>query len=313
MQILNIMDRNGIKDHGYIFDIKRYAIHDGPGIRTTVFFKGCPLRCQWCHNPEGIKTTLDIQYRQDKCSGCGECISYCPEKAISVYQGNRYVNSDKCKICGTCVENCAFEALEKVGNKITVTELIKEIEKDIIFFDESGGGVTFSGGEPMFQPFFLNELLTRCIEMDIHTVVDTSGYCSYNNFELINDKVHLFLYDLKLIDEKTHMRYAGVPNTLIQENLKKLINKRNNVVIRIPVIPGINNNKRNINKLAELLGDVDKIPDIHLLPYHTGGKEKFQRMEENSFIIEDFPENGYSVENIKKLLEKDGFYVKIGG
>jgi pyruvate formate lyase activating enzyme len=264
---------------GVIFDLKRFAIHDGPGIRTTVFFKGCPLRCWWCHNPESHKVL--------------------PEK----FEG--------CNIRSNI--NHSLSAQDEVGREVTITELMEEIEKDSVFYEESGGGVTFSGGEPTMQPNFLLSLLTKCKENGLHTVVDTSGYSPTKTFEKIIDHTDLFLYDIKLMNDELHEEYTGVSNRLIQTNLKWLDENHKNICIRIPVVPGITDTQTNISYTINFLLKLENISEINLLPYHKAGEGKYSRFKkENKLHSIKNSENGYMekiVEQFKILSHK----IKIGG
>jgi len=228
---------------GIIFDLKKYAIHDGPGIRTTVFMKGCPLDCWWCHNPESRKLQPEL------------------------------LNTNNHKY----LKPLAADDPNITGKEVSVTDILAELEKDIIFFDESGGGVTFSGGEPLMQPEFLASMLKGCREREIHTIVDTSGYAQWESFEKILDKTDLFLFDLKMIDDKQHKKYTGVSNTLILENLTKLLGLNADVQIRIPLIPGFTESKENLLQTAEYLSGFNRKLKIGLLPYNPIGEEKYKR------------------------------------
>jgi len=299
---------------GMIFDIKRYAIHDGPGIRTTIFFKGCPLHCPWCHNPEGIKMEKEIIFWEDRCIKCGDCEIVCPEKAITLSnKGFPEINIEKCTLCGECLKVCHPQAIEVVGKEMSVEEVMTEIEKDLIFYDQSGGGVTFSGGEPLMQPEFLKELLKRCKERYIHTAVDTTGYVNRKKLIEVAEYVDLFLYDLKLMDSKMHKYYTGVSNEPILENLKELSRMEKNINIRIPVIPGVNDSSKNINKTGEFLASLPFPPMVSLLPYHNSWLNKFKKlnMKWKPYIAKK-PDNE-KMEEIKHKLEKFGINVKIGG
>ncbi|MFC1563774.1 glycyl-radical enzyme activating protein [candidate division KSB1 bacterium] len=292
-------------EKGLIFDIKRYALHDGPGIRTTVFFKGCLMHCRWCHNPEGITEVGEIIWRVERCRKCDDCIKACPKKAIEQKGTVRYVNKKECDLCGDCVEACNAEALELAGKEMTVDEVMAEIEKDIVFYDESGGGVTFSGGEPMNQVDFLDSILERCRKLELNTTVDTSGYCSFQSFRKIQDKVDLFLFDLKCLDDHVHKLYTGVSNRMILENLKKLYLYGKKIVIRLSLIPGVNDDMANIEKTAKYLSGLKKIKEINLLPYHKMGIDKFSRLHDPEFSIENFDETAENIDNImKKFKEK---------
>jgi pyruvate formate lyase activating enzyme len=275
--------RKGGARIGIVFDIKRYAIHDGPGIRTTVFLKGCPLNCLWCHNPEGISSEPEFMWRKERCIDCRECQKSCPREAIS-FSDRLLLDSQKCDLCGACWTACPSHALELIGKKMTVPHVMKEIEKDIIFYDESGGGVTFSGGEPLLQPDFLYNLLKACNKRGIHTAVDTSGYTSPDILLKISRYTDLFLYDVKVIDDEIHKKYTGVSNTLILENLKMLSNNKR-VIVRFPVIPGVNDDKRSTQEIGTFLSSLP-IEEVAILPYHKAGIEKGKRLTtpRNSFI-----------------------------
>jgi pyruvate formate lyase activating enzyme len=248
--------------HGVIFDIKRFALHDGPGIRTTVFFKGCPMKCPWCHNPESQKK--------------------CPERVGK--------NGKK----------------EIIGEKRSVDEVMNEIEKEVVFYDESKGGVTFSGGEPLIQPQFLSALLKECRKRDIHTTVDTTGCVSPKTFKSIMDKVDLFLYDLKIMDDKKHIQYTGVSNLLVIENLKILFKKGKNVIIRFPVIPGVTDTEENIKAVGIFVSSLKNIGEIDLLPYHHTAEGKYQRLKKETMMktMTVMPPGDERMEEIKQLFKK---------
>ena len=298
---------------GIVFDIKRYAIHDGPGIRTTVFFKGCPMHCRWCHNPEGIRKEAEIVFRENLCKQCNDCLTACPEGAIISKNHTKIVEMDKCTLCGSCTQVCYAGALEIIGKRMTVGEVMNEITKDAVFFEESGGGATFSGGEPLLQFPFLLALLEACKKRNLHTTVDTSGYCSYDELEAIRGVVDLFLYDLKTMDDSLHVHYTGVSNTLILENLQKLSFCKKPIIVRVPLIPGINDSATQLETMAKFLLPYPSIKEIHLLPYHPWGRAKFDRLFQPDFIIEDFSKSEKSAERAKIVLEKSGFAVNIGG
>ncbi len=299
---------------GIIFDIKRYAIHDGPGIRTTVFFKGCPLHCPWCHNPEGQEEKPEIMWQASRCAlECTACVSVCPQMAVEKKARIVLIDRQKCDLCGQCVEACLYEALEIVGREVTVEEVMAEVEKDRIFYEESGGGVTFSGGEPLFQPDFLEALLEACRQRNIQTAIDTCGYVSPEVMERIAQKVDLFLYDLKIIDDRKHREYTGVSNKLIFENLKMLLKKKKPVIIRIPLISGINDDQPNIKATVNFLYSLNSLKEVNLLPYHKGGDEKFRKLGKQNPRPEFRPSSETKIKKIKKMFESHGFSVKIGG
>lgn len=262
---------------GMIFDIKRYAINDGPGIRTAVFFKGCPLECWWCHNPEGQRSQPQLMFRENRCQLSRACVEACPQEAISWKEGPA-LEWDKCDQCGKCAEVCFAGALEMVGRSMTAAEVTAEIERDVIFYDQSGGGVTFTGGEPMLQHEFLEEILTLCKVQHIHTAVDTSGYTSWENIHSIIPLVDLFLYDIKLIDESRHKMYTSVSNKPILANLRKLAEAGAHIVVRIPLIPGINDDYENVELCAETLAQLTPLGGVELMPYHDIATAKYKAL-----------------------------------
>lgn len=260
-----------------VTDILRFSIRDGPGIRTTVFFKGCPLACEWCHNPEGQKAAPELVFRPSRCVRCGACQEVCPTGAAS--------DRGVCTVCGVCVESCPSGAREILGRAMTVREVVDEIRKDLVFFDESGGGATFSGGEPMLDPEYLEDLLKACRRLGIQTAVDTCGYAPQEAFRKIADETDLFLYDLKVMDPEKHRTLTGVSNELIIENLRVLATRKARIIVRFPVVPGINDDSENVSAMGRLLADLG-IGVVELLPYHGLAKEKY-RLLRRPYRLED--------------------------
>lgn len=302
------------QNKGIIFDIKRYAIHDGPGIRTTVFFKGCPLRCQWCHNPEGEFPDPEIIWHKNRClSQCHDCVLVCPQKALQKKGRTIHIDRTRCNLCGDCPDVCPSEALEIIGREMTVQGVMEVIEKDRIFYEESSGGVTFSGGEPLMQPEFLGALLDECRQRNIHSAVDTCGFVPSTLLKKMAGKIDFFLYDLKLIDEKKHQTHTGASNRLILENLKILSNRRKKVIIRIPLVSGVNDDTDNIQQTIEFLLPHSRLREINLLPYHRGGEEKYKRLGTRNPRQTFQPSSKKRREKIKRIFEDQGFTVKTGG
>ena len=298
---------------GTIFDIKKFSLHDGPGIRTTIFFKGCPLRCLWCHNPEGISRQSEIHFWEKRCISCYECVEACAYKALSFSDGKRIHLTRLCQGCGNCADVCPTEATELVGTKVTISDLMREIEKDVIYFDESGGGVTISGGEPLLQIDFLEALLTACFDLGIKTAVDTSGHIPFESLRRIQPFTDIFLYDVKLMDSDKHLKFTGVPNKLILENLKNLTKTGAKVIPRMPIIPGINDSDENLQATGRFLESLGSIQEIDILPYHNTAINKYLRMVNSYPLPEVKTPSDERMLEIARHLEIYGLEVKIGG
>ena len=263
---------------GTIFNIMRFSTHDGPGIRTTVFLKGCPLSCWWCHNPENWQHVPNEVYLPDRCTGCGVCIENCPQHALSRSLQGIVVDSALCRHCGRCVDVCPMEARESTGWTVSVPELMKSIERDIPFYDQSRGGVTFSGGEPLCQPDFLLAVLAECGRREIHTAVDTSGYADAGVLLAVARRADQFLYDLKVLDPLKHRAHTGVDNARILSNLRQLSGTGVEIVIRIPLIPGVNDDAESIAAAGELIAGLPSRHAVDVLPYHRAASAKYAKL-----------------------------------
>ena len=272
---------------GTIFEIKRFAVHDGDGIRTTVFLKGCPLRCRWCHNPEGLISKPQLAYYQHKCIGCQECTAVCPTGAHSFEKGVHTFNREKCIGCGQCTKACFSDALTLYGKETTVEELLPVLLEDREFFENSGGGVTLSGGECLVQADFCRELLRSLKKEGIHTAVDTCGFVSREALDKVIPYTDVFLYDLKAFDEDVHIRCTGFSNSIILENLKYLDSLGKAAEIRIPFVPGWNDDQA--EKLAAFLSTLTNITGVRVLPYHNYVGSKYQALDLPNTLPEELP------------------------
>lgn len=298
-----------------IINIQKFSIHDGEGIRTTVFFKGCPLSCRWCHNPESQNFSNEIMFYSDRCTGCGSCIAHCPQKAISLQNGLAYTNPELCNKCGVCTEYCNNEARALIGENKKVDDLVNKLAKDYMFYEESGGGVTLSGGEVMCQNMdYIEEVAKKLCKKGISVDIDTCGYAPFENFERIIPYVDTFLYDMKAMNTETHKKFIGVENALILENLEKLAKKKAKINIRIPVIEGVNACDEEQDAMISFVKEKVGYVKVNLLPYHDTGKDKYERLGreyQDSYIGKPTNER---MEELKEKWNNAGFSnVKIGG
>jgi pyruvate formate lyase activating enzyme len=280
--------------NGIVFDIQKFSIHDGPGIRTTVFLKGCPLRCLWCHNPESQECEPEISLIPAKCIGCGYCFKACPQGAHALgTDGSRVFRREGCRRCGACAEKCYAKALEKIGREMSVEEVIADVEKDRPFYETSGGGMTVSGGEPLFQFEFTLALLKEAKRRGLHTCVETSGFTPFDRLERIMPFVDLFLYDYKETDPARHQEYTGVPREIIIDNLIRLDQLGAKSILRCPIIPGLNARDDHFAGIADMANQLHNILEVNLMPYHPLGKSKSERigkpaaMEDGAFPAAD--------------------------
>lgn len=298
---------------GKVFAIKKYAIHDGPGIRTTLFLKGCPLRCWWCHNPEGLDEQVEMLWLKEKCIGCGTCIETCPENGLRLEKSALNRKIALCTACGTCIGRCPALAHEATGWEASVNEIMAAIKKDLPFYDESQGGVTFSGGEPLMQPRFLKALLDACGRLGIHRAVDTCAYVQTELLLSVAEKTEVFLLDLKHMDSDQHLRFTGVPNELILKNIRLLAAQGKNIQIRIPLIEGVNSGAENIRKSGEFIASLDTVESVDLLPYHSIAAAKYQKLKRKNPGKHLAPASKHKIEYTAKLLADMGLKVHIGG
>lgn len=349
---------------GVIFNIQKYSLHDGPGIRTTVFLKGCPLRCRWCHNPESQSSAPELIYWESRCVGCGACVKACPSAALALVEAavetgttsslpffycyqminanpaergmvtrtgdeipapaaapssargsaaTHFISYDrtKCTSCGRCASACAAGAREIAGRTVTTAAVMADILRDRIFYDQSGGGVTFSGGEPLMQPAFLKGLLESCREEGLRTTVDTSGFASWEALEPLVPLVDLFLYDVKLMDDRKHVKYTGASNRIVLDNLKRLAAGHPGVLARIPLIPGVNDDDHNIGCTGEFLRRCG-VTRVSVLPYHSLGADKYRRLGRDYLLANLLPPTKEAVDGAADILRGLGLTVSSG-
>ena len=264
---------------GRVFDVQRFSLHDGPGIRTVVFLKGCPLRCAWCANPESQRPGPQIAWFENLCAGCGRCAAACPRGAIALDGGRPRTDRRACAACGECAAACARGARRLLGRDVTVDEVMAEVRRDAPFFRRSGGGVTFSGGEPLAQPAFLLECLRRCRRWGYHTALETCGQTSWDDLREVAALADLILYDLKLVDPLRHEQLTGVRNELILENLERLLDQGAAVTVRVPVVPGANDDRESLDALAAFVASHTAVRRVELLPCHALGAHKYAALD----------------------------------
>lgn len=299
---------------GIIFDIKKFAIHDGPGIRTTVFFKGCPLNCWWCHNPEAIKPGPELVWYENKCIHCKACVEACPQGAHEwMADDRRILHRDRCDLCGKCVEECYAEALILEGREVTVEEVMVELRSDIPFYRNSGGGITLSGGEPLFQHEFALAILRQCKSEGLHTAIDTTGQTPWNILEKMLPYIDLVLYDIKQFDRNSHKLHTGVSNDKILSNLPRIGAADVPIEIRIPIIPGINDEPESMQSIGRYLTGIDNLTRVVLLPFHKLGEPKYERLERESYRLKDLtPPSAERMQEVAEWLQPFDFEVCVG-
>ena len=303
--------QSGGECSGVVFNIMRFALHDGPGIRTTLFLKGCPLSCWWCHNPESQDFALSPMYFANRCRLCYDCVAACSHGAIRFVDGKPVTAAD-CTRCGDCAEACVAGARQLAGQRMTVAEVLAECERDVVLFDESGGGVTVSGGEPLSQPDFTEALLAGCRERRIHTALDTCGFAGREVALRVSRFADVVLYDLKLLDSAAHRKFTGVPNETILANLAALTEAGRNLIVRVPLIPGVNDHPENLAALADFVWRLG-LRRIDLLPYHKIGMDKYGRLEREHPLAGVEPLPAAEVSRIASDLASRGFTIGIGG
>ena len=287
---------------GLVFNIQRFSLHDGPGIRTAVFMKGCPLRCRWCHNPEGLLPIPELEYNAAKCIGCGRC-SVCPKLCHVTENGVHLFDRTECVKCFRCTDACPAGALLQAGREYTVDEVMKTVDSDRAFYENSGGGLTLSGGEPLLQPDFSKALLEAAKGRGLNTAVETSGYAPEKVIKEISPLVDVFLYDVKLTNDEDHKKYTGVGRDVILSNLRLLNGEKRQIVLRCPIIPAVNDNEDHFDAIAELANELESVVRIDLEPYHDLGVVKYAKFgREAGFTAE--PPSKERMEEIREYVQQ---------
>jgi pyruvate formate lyase activating enzyme len=266
---------------GLIFKIKRFTVHDGPGIRTSVFLKGCPLNCVWCHSPEGISSQFSVWYDRSLCIACGQCVKACKRNAVELAADTDphiVINYKLCNVNGDCIISCPTGALQYTGTVMSVSEIIDEAEKDLLYYQKSGGGVTLTGGEPLYQPEFSLAILKSLKEKNIHTAIETSLFCESEALKTVADYVDLYLIDLKIFDHELHIRYTGKSNEIIKYNFNFLTESGKKIIVRIPMIKGITDTEENKNAIAGYLNDINSQIPVEYIPYNPLAENNYRRL-----------------------------------
>ncbi len=297
---------------GNISNIQRFSVHDGYGIRTIVFLAGCGMQCAWCQNPEAIDSKATLMFTDSQCTSCGACVAICPERASYFQNGQVVVDRGLCKSCFACVKSCHFDARKPTNYYQSIDEVFNIVMRDEAFYRNSGGGLTLSGGEPLLQVEFATELVKRVQQQGVHTAIETAGYVPYSSLEAVLPFVDLFLFDLKLIDRQKHIEWTLVPNRIILENIKLLSQSDKEIILRVPLIPGVNDGDEFVS-IVEFIRSLPSIREIHILPYHKMGDTKYDQMEKDNRMIDFVEENSKMVLWCKSYAEKKGYRVSIGG
>jgi pyruvate formate lyase activating enzyme len=298
---------------GRVFNIQRFSLHDGPGIRTTVFLKGCPLRCSWCHNPESQASAPELAVQANRCIACGACVEACPNGAATWKDGLVQTDWAECKRCGDCVVVCPMGGRTLLGDEMTADEVMLEVSRDRDFYDESGGGVTFSGGEPLARVDFLEACLIACKGRGYRTAVDTCGYAPLEALQRIAPLTDLFLYDVKIVDSALHEQHTGVPNERILENLRWLCASGRDVWIRFPLVPGINDDDESVVALAKFVNSLPGSVPLQVLQYHGMGSHKYSRVGRDNPMRGVEPYADGRAAEIAAILKSRGVAASVGG
>lgn len=297
---------------GNVFNIQKYSLHDGPGIRTILFLKGCSLRCKWCCNPESQESNSQVLFIKSRCIGCKKCENACPSNAI-VFEESRRIDNLKCTHCGACAKICMAGALELNGTKMSVRDAVEEIKKDRTYYSYSGGGVTLSGGEALLQPDFAAEVLKACKQMGLNTAIETALFVNREAIDAVLPYTDLFLADFKLFDSTAHRSYTGQPNEKIKDNFKYIAQQGGNIIMRIPIIPTINDTKENLEKSAEFAKKIGSIKEVNLLSYHRLGVNKYEQVGRKYYMPKIKEPGKQKMYEYAKIFKNKGLDIAIGG
>jgi pyruvate formate lyase activating enzyme len=301
---------------GIVWDIRKYTLHDGPGIRTTVFLKGCPLACQWCCNPESHASEPEIAWTAERCLACGRCGTACARDAIAVDRsGRRHIDRSRCDVCGACADECPGQAMTVIGREMTVEDVLHDVGQDAVFYRRSGGGLTLSGGEPLAQAPFAAELLRRYKGdyVGFHATIETCGEAEWPAFALVVPYADLFLYDIKHMDTVEHRRVTGVGNERILENAASLAAVGVPLVVRLPLVPGVNDGEKNLRRTADFARSVLRVDRLDLLPYHRLGTPKYARLGRRYAMGDVAAVSDAAVTQARETLQRCGLHVEVGG
>ena len=298
---------------GLITDIQRFSLNDGPGIRTTVFFKGCNMRCEWCHNPETISHKKEIMFYRNKCIGCGRCFDICPSGVHKAVEGAHVIDREKCTLCGKCVENCYAEALVFSAKELGVDEVMSEILQDKVYYDESNGGVTLSGGEVTCQKDFALEIIQKCKENKIKTAIETNLLLPFEQIKELVSAVDLIMFDIKIFDSDEHKKHTGVSNVQILENVKKLDGLGIPFIVRTPLIPDVTDSEENLSAIAEFIAPLKNLLYYELLNFNPLGASKYQSLDSENKFANAKPFEKTRIEKLADRLGRYNIKVKVGG
>ncbi len=305
-------DELDLQAKGIVFDIQRFSVHDGPGIRTLVFLKGCPLRCPWCSNPESQRREQEIMFIARNCIGCKKCLNVCPSGAIDFDLPSR-IRPEKCTLCGKCIEVCYAGALNTAGQEKTVETVLNELKKDNVYYRRSGGGITLSGGEPLAQADFAGQLLAGCKANGWHTTIETTGFTTEKVLKRVLPLVDLVLLDIKHMDDQKHKKYVGKSNKTVHRNARVIAGSGVQMIVRVPVIPGFNDDLINIRSTANFAHSLGTVNELHLLPYHRLGQGKYDYLGRQYPLEGITPPSRGNMERLKLLVESCGLRCSIGG